>query len=50
MQTEIKKYQHLTVCENSVEDIVLSTHEGQINPTIAGVIIGSTVTKEYFIN
>ena len=40
MQIEIKKYQYLTVCENSVEDIVLSTHEGQEHPKITGVILG----------
>ena len=40
MQEEIKKYPSLTVCEDSVEDVLMCTREGDQHPKINGVILG----------
>ena len=40
MQGEITKYQSLTVCEDSVEDVLLCRREGSQCPDINGVVLG----------
>ena len=40
MQEEIKKYLTLTVCEDSVEDILFSSGKGKEHPEITGVVLG----------
>ena len=44
MQEEIKKYPSLTVCEDSVEDVLVCTQEGGQHPKINGVILGTCVS------
>ena len=41
MQEEIKKYSTLTVHEDSVEDILFSSSEGNEHPEITGVVLGT---------